>query len=281
MSEQGGGETRCGIGARLRAGREHKGLTVLQAAEKMHVDARILESLEAENFEALGAPVFVRGHLRHFADLVGEQPAELLSLYANSARVAQPDLTRIPKIEAPVDSRRFAVPAAVVLVGFAVAGGLWWVLSLPKLHSRAAQAQSLAAPAPDLAQAPGSAALVQTTPAQQPTPLTSAPAGTPAAPLSPAAARTPRQAELTLRFTAESWAEVYDSAGARLFYDIGPAASTRTFKGTPPLRVVLGNAPGVAVEVNGHAANLASLTRADGSAQFTVNRSGRATGAPP
>jgi hypothetical protein len=96
-----------------------------------------------------------------------------------------------------------------------------------------------------------------------------------------ASPRGPRQAELTLRFTAESWAEVYDSEGARLFYDIGPAASVRTFKGTAPLRVVLGNAPGVAVEVNGHAANFAGLMHADGSAQFMLSRSGRATGAPP
>jgi cytoskeleton protein RodZ len=94
------------------------------------------------------------------------------------------------------------------------------------------------------------------------------------------AQRPGRQAELTLRFAAESWAEVYDSGGERLFYDIGPAASIRTFKGTPPLRIVLGNAPGVAVEVNGHAANVAKLTHPDGSAQFVVNRAGRATGTP-
>jgi cytoskeleton protein RodZ len=84
-----------------------------------------------------------------------------------------------------------------------------------------------------------------------------------------------------LRFTAESWAEVYDSSGERLFYDVGPAASVRTFKGAAPLRVVLGNAPGVSVEVNGHPADLANLTHADGSAQFMVSRTGRVSQSTP
>ena len=99
--------------------------------------------------------------------------------------------------------------------------------------------------------------------AQQPKPATDTPP------------RPPKAAELTLRFTSESWAEVYDASGERLFYDVGAADSVKTFKGTPPLRVVLGNAPGVAVEVNGRAADLVSLIHTDGTAQFSVNRSGR------
>ena len=55
------GDTRAGIGTRLRAAREKKGLTLLQAAERLHLDSRILEWLEAENFAALGAPVYARG----------------------------------------------------------------------------------------------------------------------------------------------------------------------------------------------------------------------------
>src|SRR3977135_3470887 len=64
MASEVGGEQRCGRGARLRGAREKKGLTVLEAAEKLHVDARTLEALEAEDFAALGADVYVRGHRR-------------------------------------------------------------------------------------------------------------------------------------------------------------------------------------------------------------------------
>src|ERR1700729_3485815 len=101
----------AGIGARLRAARERRGLTTLQAAEKLHVDARALESLEAENFAALGADVYVRGHLRRYAELVGESPHELQDLYASSTPAVRPDLTRIPRAERPPESARLMLPA--------------------------------------------------------------------------------------------------------------------------------------------------------------------------
>jgi cytoskeleton protein RodZ len=335
MSVQAGGDTRCGIGTRLRAGREGKGLTVLQAAEKLHVDSKILESLESEDFEALGAPVYVRGHLRHYAELVGEKTDELQSLYSNSIRVMPPDLTQIPKAQLPSETRRLVVPATVVLLVFAIAGAVWWIVTLSKgQQPKPAQAASVAAPAsappesgsavtspvPVPADAPtppkgpipvrmgrgiapetaedtrhataasagrqraatppdrsASGASEASSPAAKKTPPDSASDGTPP----PAARASSREAQLTLRFTAESWAEVYDSKGERLFYDIGSADSVHTFKGVPPLRVVLGNAPGVAVEVNGRAADLATLTHPDGSAQFVVGRAGRVSQPSP
>ena len=65
--EAGSGEPR-GIGARLRAAREKRGLTLLQAAERLHLDVRVVEALEAGDFAALGADVYVRGHLRRYAE---------------------------------------------------------------------------------------------------------------------------------------------------------------------------------------------------------------------
>ncbi len=297
MSVQAGGETRCGIGTRLRAGRERKGLTVVQASEKLHVDARTLESLESEDFEALGAPVYVRGHLRHYAELVGEKADELQALYSNSIRVAQPDLTRIPKAAVASDPRRLAIPATVLLVAFAIAGGVWWVVTLPKghpvmdPHRPAPTPSAVVSPVRQVPVAPQAPTPPKASTAPLPrlgAPLTPEPGAdarrtaanttTESAP-PPAGRSAAREAQLTLRFSSDSWAEVYDSSGGRLFYDIGAADSVRTFKGTPPLRVVLGNAPGVAVEVNGHTADLATLTHADGSAQFVVSRAGRL--APP
>lgn len=81
MASEAGGDAR-GIGARLRGAREKRGLTILQAAEKLHVDARMLEALEAGNFAALGALVYVRGHLRRYAELLGEPPPEPAEQYA-------------------------------------------------------------------------------------------------------------------------------------------------------------------------------------------------------
>ena len=259
-------------------------MTVLQAAEKLHVDAKILESLESEDFASLGAPVYVRGHMRHYAELVGESPAELVALYSDIALAAQPDLTRIPLAHPSSDPRSLLIPAVAVITGFAIAGAVWWVLSLPKAHPGTAHKQTRAQtqPAPEAsaaAAAPSAPAPVAQSPTSAQAIPTSLVATHPATDTE--TAPRPKQSELTLRFTGESWAEVYDSTGQRLFYDIGSANSVRSFKGVAPLRVVLGNAPGVGVEINGHTADIATVTHADGSAQFVVNRAGHASHPKP
>src|SRR6185312_16969280 len=114
-----------GIGARLRSARERSRLTILQAAEKLHVDPDVLEALESDDFGALGAPVYVKGHLRHYAELVGESAQALFDLYSQGTRVPAPDLTRIPKA-APDEAGRLVAPAVIVVIGFAVAGTVWW-----------------------------------------------------------------------------------------------------------------------------------------------------------
>jgi cytoskeleton protein RodZ len=80
--------------------------------------------------------------------------------------------------------------------------------------------------------------------------------------------------EFTLRFSGDSWAEVYDAKGAKLFYDVGSADSVKTMSGSPPLRVILGNPNGVAVEVNGKSATVPKM-KGDNGVQFTVFRNGR------
>ena len=85
-----------------------------------------------------------------------------------------------------------------------------------------------------------------------------------------------KDGELTLKFSSDSWAEVYDASGQRLFYDVGTASSAHTVKGPAPLRVVLGNASGVAVEYNGRPALVPASNRPDGSARFVINAHGRA-----
>jgi cytoskeleton protein RodZ len=387
-----------GIGARLRAGREKLGLTVLQVAERIHTDPKIVEAIEAENFEALGAPVYARGHIGHYAELVGESGSELNQLYSNVSKVAQPDLTRIVKAPAGTNSSKLVAPALLVIAVFAVAGAVWWVSALSKkkpqlsdTHVVGEETPATAAPGSESATpAPGTApagepaqAGASATPADRGPPLgatamqggpasagaTSSPsrsgsagsggatsassrsgaagssasaqalsagsngstpasapqrpgaasstrtASAPPAPThrtaaaqartagaqtrvasasppptqatsapAPATATQPRaknQSQVTLRYSADSWTEVYDASGSRLFYDVGAANSVQTVVGTPPLRVVLGNASGVSVEYNGHSKAISKLSRPDGSVQFSINRSGQVVRAKP
>ena len=280
MASAAGGEEVRVIGARLRAARERKALTILQAAERLHVDARVLEALEAQDFAALGADVYVRGHLRRYADSLGESAAELQDLYAAGTRAAQPDLTRIPRRKAAPDSARFMLPVLLLVVGCALAGALWWVLNVPRAKSQpvlAATPESVTAaaaetPAPPAAGPQGGAATAAA-------PATAARA-TPAA-TAGSAALAAGEARLALSFSAASWVDVSDAGGRRLLQGLIDAGAARTLSGAPPLRVILGNAKGVALQVNGRPVALAGLVRRDGSARLLIDETGRAALAPP
>ena len=261
-SEVSGG-VRGGIGARLRSARETRGLTTLQAAEKLHVDPRILEALEADDFGALGAAVYVRGHLRRYAELIGEQYAELQSLYSGATPATGPDLTRIPHPVSPGPSSRLVTLALLLLIGIAVAGVVWWLLTLP-----AAKPQPVSAELPAITPSvPGAASATRLE-----TAIAAAGGGS-----GPAT----QEAQLALRFSEVSWVSVYDGSGRRLEEGFNAPDSTRTVSGTPPLKVVLGNAPGVAVQLNGQKVALDGLVHRDGTARFLLDRSGHAAPVPP
>ena len=128
MTPEAPGARESGIGARLRAARERAGLTLAQAAEKLHVDPKSVVALEAEDYDIFGAPVFTRGHIRRYSELVGEKSDELVALYNETARTVLPDLPRPPNIDPLADVRRFAVPALFALIGLVLLGVVWWVL---------------------------------------------------------------------------------------------------------------------------------------------------------
>ena len=66
------------IGDTLREARERRGLTIEQAAQETRISPRFLEALEAEEFDALPAPVYVRGFLRSYANYLRIDPQPLL-----------------------------------------------------------------------------------------------------------------------------------------------------------------------------------------------------------
>lgn len=263
MTSEAGGENVRGIGARLRAAREQRGLSVLQAAEKLHVDARILEALEAQDFAALGADVYVRGHLRRYAEAIGESPAELNELYSGSAPAAAPDLTRIPRGRSARRPSPLVLPALLVVVATALAAGLWWIVTLPQEGARL-----LSALAPELTSAGAGGAAGQERGAAGPRAAAGATGGA-------------GQAQLDIKFLALSWVEISDADGRRLLHGLFASGAARQVSGTTPLRVVLGNAPAVDLKVNGQAVTTAGLVHRNGSAHLLIDGTGRASAAAP
>ena len=273
-----------GIGARLRSARERSRLTILQAAERLHLDPDVLEALEADNFAALGAPVYIKGHLRHYAELVGESAEALFALYSQGTQAPAPDLTRIPK-PLPDDTSRLVAPAVVVVVVFAVAGTAWWGLSL----SHRSWVLTASHPVPFAVSATTPMPQAQPAPVTQPVHL--ALTGGTAEPQARAAVvpavveskpATPAHGQIVAVFTysADSWTEVYDATGRRLLYGLSGGPATRKLQGVPPLSVMLGDASAVTIQVGGRAASIARFVRADHAARFLIAADGRLLAAP-
>ena len=119
------------VGAQLAAARVRRAVTVQQAAEALHVDVEVIEALEAERFERLGPPVYSRGHLRRYADFLGEPLGPLQASY--EATQIEPLtgrlLGRVQRVVVkPPKPAALSWPVALALGLAALALILWWAL---------------------------------------------------------------------------------------------------------------------------------------------------------
>jgi len=118
------------IGRQLLAARERQGLSVADAAASLRVDQAVIEALEAGRFFALGAPVFARGYLRHYAGLLGEPLDEVTGRYETLRDSASsPDLTAVPYLP-PTSTPRARWPLVVLAVALVLAVLIWWAMGV-------------------------------------------------------------------------------------------------------------------------------------------------------
>ena len=263
-----------GIGARLQAARERADLSLIQAAERLHVDPNVIHALDTEQFGELGAGVYVRGHLRHYAELVRESAPELLALYAHSVDSGPPpDLTRMPHAKQGSSLRSaLAMTGLALIIGVGLVGGIHWLyLDLhPAIAAAAPAANVPAVPAAvDRAVAPAAAAAPAPAAAADSAPKPMAPARV-AKPAHAAVA----EASVTLKFNSACWTVVFDAHGAQLYRAIGVAGDIANLRGAAPLKVVVGNFAVIDIETNGHAQVIPAESQTGRTAEFLVTLAG-------
>ncbi len=291
MAEESGGEPRrgggCGIGARLRDARERSGMTLAQAAQRLHLAAQTLEALEAERFDALGAPIYVKSYLARYAELLGESPEALQDLLGSAAALPQPDLTRIP--HAPPMPNRPTLAVGLLLGVLVVAALAWWGWS--HRHSRlAALVRNVPVPAQPLVArpaAPSAAAQSRASRVLAPAAVPGGAAGRGASantvsgvPAVTAPAMESGAVQITLRFPAASWVSVSDATGRSLYRGMVGAGALRTLRGPAPLHVVLGFADGVTLTANGRATPIAPYVGRDHAVSIDVSAAGQVSPVP-
>ena len=252
-------------GELLRRERERRSITLQQAAEDLHLDTKVVEAIEANRFELLGAPVYARGHLRKYAQLVGLSPQFIIQRYeALTDRPAVP--TPVPASASTVTSvvlerRSYKGPFWLAVALIALALG-WWLLTMFNAAKPTEEPAVTVEPAADAS-------------------TTSEPVALPVEPVSSAvpmiaaanAAPVASDVRLRLQYSDASWTEIYDASGKRLMFGLGESGRARVVSGTPPLRVTLGNASVVTVQVNDSAVVVPRQAKRD-SARFMIAANG-------
>jgi cytoskeleton protein RodZ len=273
-------------GSRLERQRALAGLTEQQVAERLNLDAAAVTALEREDYSALGAPVFVRGHLKRYAVLLGLDEDEILGAYERSrAHLSQPTL--VPKSRAEMLPDRgppkwpwlFGGVLLVLLAAAVVAYVGEYGLRLPKWPGAGAGTPAPAPTAIAKAKVAGSAERDASQSASSPpvageradsgatTDVAMEPGPTPGA-------LGAGQVALQLRFAADSWVEIYDGSGKAVLYDLGKAGTDRVATGTAPLSVTLGNAPAVRLQVSGRAVSLPAPPAGQTVGRYTIGPDG-------
>jgi cytoskeleton protein RodZ len=271
-------------GARLRREREVHGMSLQQAAEQLNLDVGAVEALEANDFAALGAPVFAKGHLRRYALLLGLPEDDIVAGYDRSReRPGQPTLIPASRLEMPAERTRpnwgmiLGATAAFLLAAALAAYVSSYGLRLPwqAAGTQTAEPAASVASGPQAAKSSGDEAAAGSAAAPPGTNTASPGASTTSVP-APVAdpGLPPGQVAVLLTYRTDSWTEIYDGTGRSVLYDLGRAGTQRTVTAQAPVSVTLGNGAGVGVAVNGRAVALPAPPPGQTVARFSVGADG-------
>ena len=272
--------------ASLRDAREALGINVDEVAHDLHLSREVVLALEAGDYEALGAPVFVRGHLRSYARLIGLSEDKIMAGY--QPYVPEPEefrtLSAHTVVKPGASLPNFVLWGLLVLVllvglGYLLlgdeepAGSLSGIddqsadFSEPRLIEKAEPVAELtdADPATDSDVTSTEDDSAAAAAADSPVDESSAAKAIqepvlevkqePSVREEPEVVEQPPVAEvasvsLILRFSEECWVEISDSK-RRLLYGLEKPGVEVELEGTPPFKLFIGDVGAVEIEIAG------------------------------
>jgi len=279
-------------GERLAEARRAKQISVLEIAKELHVEEAKIRALENNDFDVLGAPVFAKGHLKKYSQLVGVNHDDVLADYYRLTRAQEMP----PVVVSRQKPRRELSPGpmvAAIIVFVLVAVAYWLLIERPFATPPVPAAMPSAAPGP--APTPAAEPLTDTEPAgdtesgEEPATEAAAeetPAQLPADEPDPAPAETQQQpppvvdntaapaegeVRLSVTFLGDCWTEITDATGRRLFFQLGRSGRTVNVAGPAPLTVLFGDADNVDVRVNGEDFTIPAANRRGRTARLTIS----------
>jgi cytoskeleton protein RodZ len=213
-----------GVGEKLRAAREQRGVSIEQAAEATRISKRYLEALERDSpLDDLLNPAYGRLFLKNYAKYLNLDPDEVAPPPVEQPRMEPPVVDVLRPAMRPdgrLLSRVLMAAAVLALIGLAIT-------------------RNYGQPQPETAD----------------TPPTAAPAPTQTGPASPTPAPSPSPSPATgmsgiLRVTNRTWVSVTADGENVIRETVDPPRSL-TVEADRLLEVVLGNGGGVRLRLNG------------------------------
>lgn len=268
-------------GERLRAARRDKNISVRDIAKELHLDEPKVRALERNEFDFLGAPVFAKGHLRKYADLVGISVDDVMTDYYQMNRSAgAPPVVGPKRAHVREVSLGPWIGAAVAII-VVIAATFWWFTREPAAPGSEIEPATLAPFTSGEESAPTAggellpAAVLPDDDAEIVEAPIEEPAATEIAPVITSSQSDPAslapQVQMELTFSGDCWTEVSDASGRRLFYDLGQSGRVISLSGDAPLRVILGDSANVSITVDGRDYPIPASARSGRLARLDVN----------
>jgi len=257
-------------GERLAEARREQQIAVIEIAKELHLDEYKVRALERNEFDVIGAPVFAKGHLRKYAQLVKVDEADVMADYyqLNRSTGAPPVISTRPK------PRQVMSPGpwvAVIVVIVVVATAYWWfaareTVSEPPVTGEIAplpqEAEPLAEQQTDIADEVDEDTDDEPTVTVEPEPA-----------IETVAVEDDTALRLSISYSGDCWTEITDASGRRLFFDLGKAGRTVNLSGEAPFNVLFGDAANVSLEVNGGTFDIPAADRRGRTARLTITGS--------
>ena len=274
------------VGSCLREAREALGYNLGLVSTQTHLRMNTLASLEADRFEELPGPVYVRGYIRAYAKLVEIDPQPLIDRYNSTLPVepiAAPE-SSAKKHFIPINRSSSAMIWSSLAVAVVISGLFfsWWSVrsqdTLPQAIDQIVaayqasdegveQEERLAQNSDALNQSiskpvQGQVENVEETP-------TVVDDGVEVAELSSPPVLSDDD-QLTIKYEQASWTEIIDATQTILLHGLIKPGDVHKLNGEAPFKVFLGYAPGVVVEINGKSFDHSKYSRRNNTARFQV-----------
>ena len=246
-----------GWGRQLREEREQRNLTLEDISSELRLDVSLIESIEDEKVDSLPTASFVKGYLRSYARMLDVDDVAIVDAYSELGIDDAPGIKKLGRIQEASSSEGGARYATWAIIAVVVVSLFAWLGS--QITSTATQEKAAVTGLEAVLPASGispqvmieSPDVIEASGVIEVPVIVEEPTVEETLPEEPVVATTPGLAQIQLQFAKDSWVEITDDRGERLFTNIGKAGTERTVEGVPPFSVLLGNAPAVKLRYNG------------------------------